>query len=178
MIPPHSRCNYILDDYRILIGAYPLLEGLKEIVKKAVLIVNLTDKDYSNDFKAILNENKVDYVIYPIKPGRAPGKDFDSLLEKILTYYKTKKGTIYIHCKGGHGRAATVGSILIGKIMNVKVSKAIQLINVTRNTRLDLTRNSIPCPETDTQIRFIASYLGIENGVVLPDRKDRSWLKK
>lgn len=46
-------------------------------------------------------------------------------------------GTIYIHCNGGHGRAGTVASVIVGKMLSMDVCEAVSHIELCRNSRLD-----------------------------------------
>ena len=44
-----------------------------------------------------------------------------------------------------------------------------------RESRIDTSRNFIPTPETNAQVRFVVKQLG---GDVIPSRDDKSWLAK
>ena len=165
---PHTRCNWILD--KILIGAFPLDEHIKDIEKIGVTVfVNLTDtKEYNCN---------VTQIHKPIRNGASlEKKDLILFIDQLLELYKSN--ILYIHCNGGHGRAGMIGSILVGKILNIKACEAIKHIEKCRESRQDNTRNFIPTPETNTQIKSIVNLLGLEHEQIPPDRRDKSWLKR
>jgi len=98
-------------------------------------------------------------------------KFVDKLIKLIYKDY-----ILYIHCHGGHGRAGTIGALLIGKIYNLNCNQAVKIVEESRETRRDTSRNFIPTPESTKQITLIASILG--GTYPLPDRSDRRWLNR
>lgn len=169
---PHSRSNYIDNEHKIIIGAYPRDEDIEYIIESGVnVFINLTIK---NDY--VLPENVL-RLHYPIKSGGIPSvKIMNEIYEKVIKILEEDK-KIYIHCSGGHGRASVIGSIIIGKIKNMDACEAISHIEFCRNEREDKSCNFIPVPETNIQVKFIGKILGHE-GKMLPDRSDKLWLKR
>lgn len=183
---PHSRCNYITDDKLILVGASPMKSTIGDILRSGVTcFVDLREQpnqgyDYFTDVLINYTATTLQYIQFPIKPGRAPakGSKFDTLIASILECY-TNREKIYVHCSGGHGRAGLVSAILIGKINGVKGPEAIHMVERFRDQRLDTSRNFIPTPEMNTQIQFVMKMLGpSENNVPAPTRNDKAWIRR
>lgn len=172
---PHSRCNWVEDSHLLLVGAKPIPETLKLLLKADVKIfINLTDDSW---YKDQLPQD-VEYIQLPIVSGRAPTKKSGlELFNSMKSYFEQGK-RMYLHCNGGHGRAGTMASLFIGKIQGLDASEAIELVYKARNTRIDTSRNFIPVPETNTQVKFLVGQLGLKSGHQVPNRSDRSWLKK
>lgn len=171
--PPHSRANFLTNDNRVIVGAYPL--DPQSLVDYGVtVLVNLVSKDYNVEQK----DKVIHYLPYPIKSGRAPSMKFArELVNKLIELYKGGN-IIYIHCFGGHGRAGTIAALFIGKLLNIDGVDAIRWVERKRETRDDISRNFIPTPETKTQVNLIIKLLGNPENKQLPDRSDKSWLKR
>ena len=67
---------------------------------------------------------------------------------------------------------------MIGKIQGLKCNKAIEHIEKCRETRTDKSKNYIPTPESAKQVNQVSKILGCEINRDVPDRSDRSWLKR
>ena len=174
---PHSRCNTITKCGNVLVGADPLDENvLSKIFEYGVgIIVNLYEEVAW--YEDILPDD-VKYIHFPIGNGRVPGsKKSKELVTEIISEYKLGK-KIYIHCRGGHGRAGTIGALFLGKLENLDVAEAVERISTCRDTREDKSRNFVPTPETTAQVLFLEKELGLKSGNILPDRSDKSWLKR
>lgn len=171
MVLPHSRCNFIIDN-KILIGAIPISSTINDIVNSGVtMIIDVQDK--INNY---IVPSNIKYFHFPIKPGGCPTKlQIEEIYGLIINNYNNE--IIYIHCNGGHGRAGMIGAYIMGKMYEWDVFESVSYIEKSRNTRLDTSRNFIPTPETNKQIKFLYDSLGLKEGNIKPDRSDRRWLK-
>lgn len=171
---PHNRSNYLTEDKKIVIGAYPHETNIKKIFHSFDIIVNLVPGDifYEKD----VPEN-VQLIKFPIQPGGyAERKKCIRLVDELIQSYQNGK-KIYIHCVGGHGRAGTIASLIIGKLENLDAKEAIEKTYALRNTRKDKSKNFIPVPETQRQVNFIVSILGLQYKNQAPDRTNKEWTK-
>ena len=171
---PHNRSNYLTEDKRIVIGAYPHPSNIKRIFNSFDVIVNLVPGDifYEKD----VPEN-VSLIKLPIKEGGVESRDkCVQLMEQLLKHYH-QGDKIYIHCVGGHGRAGTIASMILGKLENLDAKEAIEKAYALRNTRKDPSKNFVPVPETNTQVKRVVSVLGLKYKNQAPDRTDKEWMK-
>lgn len=173
---PHERCNYITGDHRILLGAVPLPEKINNILDFGFTLFidlrNSTEFKYQN-----LLYGRANYYNFPIKNDDSPEiTSLNNLIDHLI--YEYKNGTrIYIHCEGGFGRAGTIGALFLGKMFGLSGPHAIKIIEDAKETRIDKSRNFIPTPETNKQVKVIIDMLG-DGGLPIPDRSDLSWLSK
>lgn len=164
-LPPHERCNYIAKN--IILGAHPIASTLQKIENHGVdIFIDLREQTNYDTIKKKYH--------FPIIRGRAPSKNQAEAILHIILNNSDK--LVYIHCNGGHGRAGTIGSYLIGKIYGLDTYEAVTHIENCRNTRIDKTRNFIPTPEMPSQIKFLVKELKLKQGHLVPNRSDKSWI--
>lgn len=181
---PHSRCNYITEDGLILVGAKPTRFTIADILKTEVdVFVNLMEEEAEYSIP-----DNVQIIHIPTKRGEAPDLEMSKqLVEFLISAYK-KRYKIYIHCNGGHGRAGTFAAFLMGMISRdadlaeeigpMDAKEAVEYIENAREARTDKTRNFIPTPESNKQIKFLVDNLGLKKENKRPDRSDTNWLKR
>lgn len=172
---PHSKCNWVIEN-RILMGAYPREEDISKIIDVGInVFVNLTDIKY--EFTII--SNKIRIIDFPTPNSKVRNiKDTKDLLIDLASMYNSGKN-FYIHCQGGIGRAGTICSCLYGLIMNVDAVDAITYVDKMRlENRPDKSRSFVPLPESNCQVKQIATILGLSKDHKLPDRSDRSYIKR
>jgi hypothetical protein len=163
---PHERCNYITPN--IILGACPMTETLLKMEHFGVKIfIDLREQTNYN--------TKCQKYHFPILGGKPPSKKQALEIFKIIQENSDK--LIYIHCNGGHGRAGTIGAYILGKLYGFDASEVVKKIQLARETRIDKTRNFIPTPEMNVQIKFLVKELGLKNGNIVPDRSNVEWLK-
>lgn len=162
---PNERCNYITKN--IILGACPTAITLQQIENFGVdIFIDLREQtNYSTQKKK---------YHFPITCGKPPSKHQADAILQIVNDNPDK--LFYIHCNGGHGRAGTIGSYLMGKLYELDVTDAVSHIEKCRNTRIDKTRNFIPTPEMPAQIKFLVKELGIKSKHIIPNRADTSWV--
>ncbi|KAJ3181233.1 hypothetical protein HDU87_001362 [Geranomyces variabilis] len=179
--PPHSRCNFLTDDRLLLVGARPIDSTLQGILAwGASLFVNLEspaqDPD-CYDYAAKLPES-VELLKLPTRNGLAPAAQPARQAVKQITAVRKAGRKVYIHCNGGHGRAGTLAALVLGTLQGLDAVNAIREVERRRETRPDCSRNLVPTPESNAQVKFLAKELGVRAGGTLPDRSDKSWLKQ
>lgn len=172
---PHSRCNFITEDQLIMVGAKPIDNTICDILSVGVtMVVNLEKK---RDYEL---PDHVTYIHLPTNPGSAPSLlKCKKVAEQVMQAHKDGR-KIYIHCSGGHGRAGAFGAYLLGRMSNgsMDAADAIRRIEIARETRQDTSRNFIPTPETNAQVKFLVDNLGLRAGHARPDRSDVRWLQR
>ncbi len=174
---PHSRCNWIIEN-SVLIGASPQSHTLPLILETGITVfVNLVEKRAAHWYQKRLPRYVI-YLSFPIASRNEPDKiDTDKLLDYLLFLISEGK-KLYVHCRGGNGRAGMIAALLYGRYYNVHASEAIRAIEKAREQRIDKSRNFVPTPETTAQVEFVGQMLGVLDDDPLPDRSDLSWLQK
>jgi predicted NAD-dependent protein-ADP-ribosyltransferase YbiA (DUF1768 family) len=104
---------------------------------------------------------KSHYTSFPIQDRKAPTLD---KLTEIVNYILSLKGTIYIFCKGGHGRSGTIACCVYGKLNNFSGKDAIKHINQEWHKQRDMSyiRPNIiklGSPQTAIQKKMVNLYL-------------------
>jgi protein-tyrosine phosphatase len=175
---PHTRCNWITDNNTILIGAKPTKETIDNLLNCNIkLFVNLAEDKDSKWYKDLLPK-EIEYMQKPIKNGSAPKlSDALEIYELVKQKYENNQ-IVYIHCNGGHGRAGTIGAFIIAKLFKLSGPESILKIEQYRENRIDKSRNFIPTPETNEQVKFLIDNLGIKENEKIPDRSNKDWLKR
>lgn len=155
-----NRCCFFIKN-KALFGSYPDINSVKELEENGVrYFVDLTTiKDNLPNYET--NYIKIKYPIYDHNPPKE-WCSFTILLIKlkniILNLNNDEK--IYIHCKGGHGRSATLAVCLLVYIFNIDSSKALDIINICHDTRVSMSEKSrkLGSPNKNSQILFIYKY--------------------
>ena len=169
----HSRCNWLIKD-KVLVGAEPTQDTLPKLLTFGVKhFVCLCEPNYT------LPEGVTRETVYIKNGGAGNTQVVDSLTSKLADLVKSPNcPLIYIHCVGGHGRTGMIGAILVGKVYGIKACQAIDYVEYARSLREDTSRNFIPTPETNAQVKQVERILGKEPNRELPDRSNKGWMKK
>lgn len=167
MTAPHSKCNFLTDDRRLIIGSMPSNIILGVLLKFGVTVfVNLVP---GFSYKSSLSP-RIKYIHLPIGQGSVPSDDnAEKLVDTIIGEYNSGK-TVYIHCVGGNGRAGTIAGLTIGKMWGWDAPEVITYLEKRRNERTDPNKNVVPIPETREQANFLAKHLGVKQGHQLQNR--------
>lgn len=175
---PHERCNFITEDKLVLVGARPETYTLDKLLNHGITIFVNLEENIEPWYKTPLStDSKYKILSLPIKNGSIPtNKTITINLIKTLLNHWHNKEKIYIHCKGGHGRAGLIGALFVGFAYSLDATEAIEHIEKCRMTRIDKTRNFIPTPETQKQVNFLVTILKLKEGHTAPERNDKSWL--
>jgi hypothetical protein len=90
----------------------------------------------------------IEWLHFPIKDGRIPGRGLPALMVKILDAILDGK-KVLIHCRGGWGRTGTVAGCYLASLGHT-FDYIIHELHATRGAM---------CPETVEQMRYIAAYM-------------------
>lgn len=167
--PVHARSNYVTGDKRVAMGAEPIPKTLP-VINKYDLVIDLRDKPKRHPGLT------ADYQSFPIPSGGVPTKAQLSEILALITEYHRSGKSVYIHCKGGHGRSGTVAAVYIGQLYGLNGTEAIEHIGALHDARTDRGAKGAPAPENNRQVKFILDQLGV--GDYVPDRSDTSWLRR
>jgi predicted NAD-dependent protein-ADP-ribosyltransferase YbiA (DUF1768 family) len=152
-----NKSSYFIKDIA-LFGGYPNEEDIIYYESIGVkYIVNLT---HENDNLKPYYTNCI-VIKYPILDIKIP-KDvvtFSSLILKLdnILHNLQKNEKIYVHCKGGHGRAGILVASLLCYNLKITPEESLQLTNNYHSKRIEMKDKwrNIGSPQTTTQKKFV-----------------------
>jgi len=150
---------------KALFGSYPQQSQVDDLMKKGV--VYFIDLTIPGEVFPTYNTYNKKYLNYPILDRKAPIDNFSfaSLileLKHIIDNLK-KAEKIYIHCRGGHGRAGIVVSCLLYMFNeNISTMDSILLTTKFHNDRKVMREKwrQIGSPQTKLQKAFVHKFFG------------------
>ena len=150
-------------------GAYPTNEDVVHLSAEGfAAILDVTEP--ADHAKAAL-QNRVLYYECPSTwsrlhiplPDRTPGTvdDAKTMVEWVLNILNTTNDGVYIHCRGGHGRSATIAALVVHALENTNHLQTIRIIRDVHRTRtiMDPKWRKLGAPQTQSQKRFIKQWI-------------------
>jgi protein tyrosine phosphatase len=153
-----DRTSYFINN-KALFGGYPsqeLVNSLEEIGVK--YFIDLTLSNEPNTTPYTTNHN---IIRYPIKDMSVPEHmlSFISLIYRLnnilLNLQEGEK--IFVHCRGGHGRAGIVVACLLYIFIYRNVDQSLRQTNICHNARLTMSDRwrLVGSPQTSEQKQFV-----------------------
>ena len=152
-------CSYFINN-KALFGSYPDENRVKELIKNGVRIfVDVTNtNDYLESYTPYL-DNTCRYFKFKIEDRSYPQDTiaFIKFLLSLQYYIENGDDKIYVHCKGGHGRAGLVVACLLCLTHNMTPDKSLELTNQYHSNRINMKDKwrVIGSPQTRSQKVFI-----------------------
>lgn len=101
------------------------------------------------------------YIRFSIRDHNVPKNiiGYAALVYKILSLIEKNK-SIYIHCKGGHGRSGILVACLLKILYNITPEEAIQKTTLIHNSRSDIKEKykKMGSPQTQYQKSFVVNF--------------------
>ena len=172
--------NWLNDNKNIMVGGKPYSDAdINYLLSKNVtVIVNLTTKNEINsktNFRYQENlPSSVQYIHFPIKDMQVQedGPTLE-LVDKILEL--SNKNVIYIHCKGGHGRAGTIAGLLIHKLCpELSYTQVIQHIQSQHKTRK--YKPTASTPQTSSQFNQLHRIIQNSKDIFFYDKHSPNYI--
>lgn len=156
-----DRCSYFIAD-KAIFGSYPTQEAVAQLEDEGVkYFVNLTCNDEKKIVPYITNQIT---ITYPIPDRRVPN-NWDSFAKFIIMVARIiskldGNDKLYLHCKGGHGRAGVVVACLLCFLYKISPDDALIQTNKFHNDRpvmRDKWRH-IGSPQNSMQKNFVRRF--------------------
>ena len=172
--------NWLDDTRRIMVGGKPYNnDDLQYLYKnKITVFVNLTTSNELNNrqnFKYHLKlPSNIQFIHFPIK-DMAVGQDGSTmeLVDKIIKLSKTD--IVYIHCKGGHGRAGVIGGLIVHKLYpSLSYTEVIKHIQKQHSTRKCNPKSSTP--QTSPQFNQLHRIINNSQDILFYDKNCTSYV--
>lgn len=144
---------------KAMFGSYPTQESVDVLEEKGVrCFVNLTHDD---ETKIAPYTTKYKYISFPITDYGVPTDRFlfSKFIYKLCDTIRNlpTEELVYIHCKGGHGRAGIVVSCVISEIFSVDTLTALRYTSECHSKR-SVMRDKwrrMGSPQTTNQKQFV-----------------------
>lgn len=158
-----QNSSYFIEE-RALFGCYPKQRDVNELVEKGVrYFVNLTSPNESKIKPYELPPSCV-RINFPIRDHGVP-RDwhaFSKFISKISSIIATLQfpRKMYIHCRGGHGRAGLIVSILLCHIFKIEPIESLRKTSVFHALRPSIKEKwkAIGSPHEYRQRAFVYRY--------------------
>jgi len=154
------RASYFYKD--CLFGSYPTQEGVNELESNGVK--HFVDLTLQNEKLTKPYTTQFSYLNFPIPDQKVPPNrvvfiKFLIDLVKLIKENLNENNKLYIHCKGGAGRAGTVVACLLFKLENLSPYSALRKTLSCYHRRRDMSdrMRKIGAPATYNQKNFVTS---------------------
>ena len=156
-----ERSSYFIKD-RAMFGSFPTQEAVNELEKEGVrFFINLTE---DNEKKITPYTTKYTYISFPIVDRHVP-KDWCSFavliirVSDIIKALKPKE-SLYLHCKGGHGRSGIVVASLLCYMFGMTAERALEQTTKSHSKRRVMREKwrKLGSPQTYYQKIFVHKF--------------------
>lgn len=156
-----ERSSYFIDN-KALFGSYPLQEQVNKFESMGVrYFVDLTCE---GEKKIIPYKTRYNYLRYPIPDRRVPTNwgSFSSFVMKVGKIVRKlgSKESVYIHCKGGHGRSGVLVACLLCYLYGMDPSEALSETSLCHGRRVEMREKwrKMGSPQTRSQKHFVSKF--------------------
>lgn len=146
---------------KALFGSYPTQEIVNNFIERGVkYFIDLTN-DYEKNKLVRYNVGNCKYINFQIKDRSIPENlhKFSCFIIKVSEIIKNlvEGELVYIHCRGGHGRAGIVVSCLLCYIYNIPSQDSLHKTNIYHNNRklMNDKWRLMGAPQYETQKNFV-----------------------
>ena len=170
--------NWLDKNKRIMVGGKPRNKhDIQSLLNKNIsVIVNLTTNreiktSMNFQYQSILPSH-VQCIHFPIKDMSVqPDNITLQLIDKIVHLSETEKHNIYIHCKGGHGRAGVIGGLIVHKLYpDLNYRQVIEYIQSQHRTRN--YKPNAQTPQTASQYNQLHRIIESSDDIFFYDKND------
>ena len=156
-----DKTSYFIKD-KALFGSYPTQEGVKELEEHGVrYFVNLT---FDTERKIVPYTTQYNMIRYSIKDRSVPDdwSSFSKFILQLCNIIVTLQcnESIFVHCKGGHGRSGTVVACIICQLYDLSPSEALNWTTISHSKRLVMREKwrKLGAPQTLQQKHFVFKF--------------------
>lgn len=146
---------------KALFGSYPTQEIVNDFIDRGVLyFIDLTT-EYEKQRLHVYNVKNSNYINFQIRDRNIPDDlhQFSKFIVKLSNIINLlREGEyLYLHCRGGHGRAGIVVSCLLCYMYNISSHESLTNTNVFHNNRVTMNEKwrKLGSPQTEKQKNFV-----------------------
>ena len=169
LVGPTEESNWLIPE-KLIVGGCPVtLEEMEDIAEEGVdrLVCLLDHDDFSShiskkEYKSLARSAVIKKVIFnPIADGDITSDKRAFRIAKMVIEALENGQIVYLHCWGGHGRAGTIGAMVLGRWYNAPFLKVIPFLQKAHQTRSEGGHHATP--QTEEQIYQVARFFEDEN---------------
>lgn len=156
-----QRASFFIEN-KALFGSFPTQKSVDELESHGVKI--FIDLTCENEAKTCPYTTKYTYIRYPIKDQEIPEDSgpFASFILKLTDLLRncSENNKMYIHCKGGHGRAGIVVACILCCYYGIGPKAALKITNVCHSIRPQMNDKwrKLGAPQTSLQKEFVFKF--------------------
>ena len=168
LVGPTEESNWLIPG-KLIVGCCPLsLEEAEDIAREGVdMFVCLLDRDdfsshfSKKEYKKLARSVEVEVIFKPIADGDIT-TDRKAFSIARMIFMALKNGhVVYLNCWGGHGRAGTIGAMVLGLWYRVPFEEVIAFLQNAHQTRPEGGQH--PTPQTEDQIYQVSRFFVAED---------------
>jgi len=169
LVGPTEESNWLIPE-KLIVGGCPVTpEEVEDIANEGVkLLVCLLDReDFSSriskkDYKNLAQSVKINVIFKPIADGDiTTDRRAFSIARMVAKTLEKEHIIVYLHCWGGHGRAGTIGAMVLGLWYREPFEEVISFLQKGHQTRLEGGHH--PTPQTEEQMYQISRFFVANN---------------
>ncbi len=168
LVGPTDESNWLIPE-KLIVGGCPVTsEEMEDIAEEGVdLLVCLLDRDdfsshiSKKEYKRLARSAGINIIFNPIADGDITSDRRAFSIARMLVQILENNHIVYLHCWGGHGRAGTIGAMVLGLWYKVPFEEVIAFLQKSHKTRSE--GGHYPTPQTEEQIYQASRFFVAEN---------------
>ena len=175
LVGPTEESNWLIPG-RLIVGSCPVTpEEMEDISKEGTdLLVCLLDHDdfasgiSKKDYKRLARNVGIETVFRPIADGDITTDRRAFSIAQMVVKKLESGDLVYLHCWGGHGRAGTIGAMVLGAwYRRIPFQEIIEFLQKAHQTRSEGGHH--PTPQTEEQIYQVSRFF-VDEGLPIFSR--------
>ena len=167
---PAAETNWLIPE-KFLVGCCPDdIEHAKEISDAGVvLFLSLLDAyDYKHHisrrtYRGYADKLGFSLVMFPITDGYITSDERAFKIARTVYIFLRlyNDGALYLHCLGGHGRAGTIGAMVVGLWYRTSLEQTFAFLKLSHDTRegkCSKATTIYKTPQTQKQVQQVARF--------------------
>lgn len=163
LVGPTEESNWLIPG-RLMVGGCPVTAEEMEDISEAGadLLVCLLNRD---DFASRISKKKykrfarnvgLNVIFKPIADGDITTDRRAFSIARMIVEKLENGDVVYLHCWGGHGRAGTIGAMVLGLWYRIPFQEVIEFLQKAHQTRSE--GGHYPTPQTEEQIYQVSRF--------------------
>lgn len=157
LVGPTEESNWLIPG-KLIVGSCPItFEEMEDIAEEGVdfLVCLLDHEDFSSriskkEYTNLAQSVGFNVIFNPIPDGDIISDEEAFNIARMIMGLLFDDYIVYLHCWGGHGRAGTIGAMVLGDWYGISFQEAIYLLQRAHRSRSEGGKHRTP--QTKVQI--------------------------